>query len=125
MTCSRCAICADGSCRSARPRRAQVSPRDPRQVRALVNGCIRAFSDIAGWNAAVLENLNRTGQLYVAGHQLTGDQVTDDPSLVEAKIQRQLRPRASPAGPATRSGVRSGTCRRTEHMAGTSQHPSD
>jgi hypothetical protein len=71
---------------------AQVAPGDRRQVRALANGCIRAFSDIAGWNAAVLENLSRTGQLYVAGHRLTGDQVTDDPPLVEAKIRGSLVP---------------------------------
>lgn len=60
---------------------------DPRQMRALVNGCVRAFADIAGWNAAVLEDLGQTGQLYVSGHRLTGDQVTDDPSLVAAKLQ--------------------------------------
>jgi hypothetical protein len=64
----------------------QVPTGDPRQVRALVNGCIRAFTDIAASNAAVLEYLNRTGQLYVSGHRLTGDQVTDDPSLVDAKV---------------------------------------
>jgi hypothetical protein len=68
----------------------EAATADPRQVRAMVNGCIQAFTDIAGWNAAVLENLSRTGQLYVSGHWLTGDQVTDDPSLVEAKIHRSF-----------------------------------
>lgn len=66
--------------------------RDPRRVLALVNGCVRAFADIAGWNAAVLDNLAGRGQLYVAGRRLTGDQVTDDPSLVEAKLRGSFVP---------------------------------
>lgn len=61
-------------------------------MRALVNGGVRAFTDIAGWNAAVLEKLRRTGQLYVAGYWLTGAQVTNDPSLVEAKIHGNFVP---------------------------------
>jgi hypothetical protein len=64
----------------------EVATGDPRHVRPMVNGCVRAFTDIAGWNAAALEDLNRTGQLYVSGHRLTGDQVSDDPSLVDAKV---------------------------------------
>lgn len=71
---------------------AEVATGDPRHLRAMVNGCVRAFTDIAGWNAAALENLNRTGQLYVSGHRLTGDQVTDDPSLVEAKVHDSFVP---------------------------------
>lgn len=89
-----------------------VTAGDPRQVRALVNGGVRAFTDIAGWNAAVLEKLTRTGQLYVAGYRLTGAQVTDDPSLVEAKLQgsfvpapvQQVRPLAQ-AYAAARAGA--------------------
>jgi len=46
------------------------------------------FTDIAGWNAAAVNELASHGQLYVAGHRLTGDQVTDDPFLVEAKLKR-------------------------------------
>ena len=87
-------------------------------MRAMVNACIRAFSDIAGWNSAVLENLNRSSQLYVAGHRLTGDQVTDDPSLVEAKIQRSFVLAPVQQVAATRSGVRSGTCRHTQTWLG-------
>lgn len=71
---------------------ADVATGDLRQMRAMVNVCVRAFADIAGWNDAVLENLSRTRQLYVSGHQLTGDQVTDDPSLVEAKIYGSFVP---------------------------------
>jgi len=85
---------------------------DPRQVRAMVNASIRAFTDIASSNAAVLENLSRTGQLYVSGHRLTGDQVTDDPPLVNAEVHgsfvpapaQQVRPLAQ-AFAAARAGA--------------------
>ena len=81
----------------------------------MVNGCVRAFADIAGWNAAVLENLNRSGQLYVSGHRLTGDQVTDDPSLVDAKIHGSFV-----LAPASRS---SHSRRRTQrHVAVAPEH---
>ena len=65
---------------------------DPRRVRALANGSIRAFTEIAGRNADVLKDLGSRGQVYISGHQLTGDQVCDDPSLVEAKLHGRLIP---------------------------------
>jgi hypothetical protein len=64
-------------------------------VRALVNGGIRSFADIARWNGAVLDRLDRAGELYVSGRTLTGEQVTDQPALVEAKLRSRLAPAPS------------------------------
>ena len=64
-------------------------------MRALVNGGIRSFADIAQWNAAVLDRLGRAGELYFPARTLTGEQVTDQPALVDAKLRGRLAPAPS------------------------------
>jgi hypothetical protein len=61
-----------------------------RRLRALANGSVRAFGDIGKWNGQVLHHLATTGQLFVVGFALTGDQVSDSPALVEAKLTGSL-----------------------------------
>jgi len=65
----------------------ETNAEDERRVRALVNGGIRSFADIAQWNAAVLDRLGVAGELYVPARTLTGEQVIDQPALVEAKLR--------------------------------------
>ena len=57
-----------------------------RRCESVILGGARAFSDVARWNSAVLEQLDRTGQLYLPGRLLSGDEVSDHPALVEAKL---------------------------------------
>lgn len=60
------------------------------QHHAVVVGGARSFGDIAGWNLQVLDRLDRGGQLLVPGRHLTGDEVSDHPTLVEAKLKGRL-----------------------------------
>lgn len=57
-----------------------------RRYQSVILGGVRAFSDVARWNSAVLEQLDSTGQLYLPGRLLSGDEVSDHPALVEAKL---------------------------------------
>lgn len=63
-----------------------------RHLQAVVVGGARGFGDIAGWNLQTLENLSRTGQLMVPGRYLSGNEVSDHPLLVEAKLKGRLAP---------------------------------
>ena len=74
-------------CRTLMP----LGPRPNRSVepelRSTINGGARAFGEIAGDNARVLAELAATGQLYLSARKLTGDEVTEDPNLVVAKLR--------------------------------------
>ena len=61
-----------------------------RRLESVVFGGARAFTDVARWNAAVLDNLAQTGQLYVPGRLLTGNEVTDDPARVQVKLADRI-----------------------------------
>jgi len=61
-----------------------------RRLQAFLRGGIDAFTDIAAWNASVVDNLAARGQLYVPGRSLTGDQIKDRPGLIEAKLHNRL-----------------------------------
>ncbi len=61
-----------------------------REVRALAHDTVRVFTQIAGWNATVFRDLTATDQIYVPGHRLTGEQVSDSPALVRAKLEGTL-----------------------------------
>jgi hypothetical protein len=68
-----------------------AAPPSP-QLQAVVVGGARSFGDIAGWNLQALDRLARSGQLLVLGRHLTGDEVSDHPVLVEAKLKGRLAP---------------------------------
>lgn len=76
-------------------------------------GGVRAFTDVARWNSAVLDHLDRTGQLYVPARLLSGDEVTDHPQLVQAKLADRLtmatRERIEPLRTAYRTAQRTAT----------------
>ena len=90
-----------------------LGPEDLRRLRALANGSVRAFGDIGKWNGQVLQHLATSGQLFVVGFALTGDQVSDSPALVEAKLTgslvlaptEQVRPLAAAYRVACRAGA--------------------
>ena len=66
-----------------------------RDVRALANGSVRAFCDVARWNGAVLDDLSASGQLLAPSRTLTGDQISDDPRLVATKLLGRAAPAPS------------------------------
>ena len=72
--------------------RREIENLEPRDARALVNGSVRALSDIARWNAAVFDDLSASGQLLVPSRTLTGDQVSDDPRLIATKLRGRVAP---------------------------------
>ena len=61
-----------------------------KDLRPIISGGARAFCQIAGYNAHVLAELDATHQLYQSARTLTGEQVTDDPHLVVAKLRGDI-----------------------------------
>jgi hypothetical protein len=59
-------------------------------LRSIINGGARAFCEIAGYNGRVLAELDTKGQLYQSARHLTGDEVTEDPNLVVAKLRDRI-----------------------------------
>jgi hypothetical protein len=56
-------------------------------LRPVIFGGARAFGEIAEHAASVLAELDASGNLYLPARSLTGAEVTEDPSLVRAKLQ--------------------------------------
>ena len=80
-------------CQEVWPLRGPRSDPDPearRRLRALANGSVRAFGEIGKWNWQALHHLATSGQLFIVGFALTGDQVSDCPAMVEAKLTGSL-----------------------------------
>jgi hypothetical protein len=63
-----------------------------RRLKAVVVGGARGFGDVARWNLQVVDQLDRRGQLLVPGRFLTGNEVSDHPVLVEAKLKGRMGP---------------------------------
>lgn len=63
-----------------------------RDVQAALVGSARRFGDVAAWNRKTLDAEARSGRLLIPGRHLTGNQVSDDPTLVRAKLQGLLVP---------------------------------
>lgn len=81
------AFAVRGLLQRVRTRAAKEQPHlSARRYESVILGGVRAFNDVARWNSAVLEQLDRTGQLYLPGRLLSGDEVSDHPALVEAKL---------------------------------------
>ena len=60
-----------------------------RPVQAILGGA-RAFTDVAAWNAQVLDHLASAGQLHLPGRLLNGGEVTNHVALVEAKLADRM-----------------------------------
>ena len=56
-------------------------------VRPVIHGGARAFGEIAWLTAVVLAEMDARGDLYLPAHSLSGAEVTEDPSLVRAKLR--------------------------------------
>jgi hypothetical protein len=63
----------------------------PRAQRAVVAAAGR-FGEIAVWNREAFEAQGRKGRVVIPGRFLTGNQVSDDPLLVRAKLKGTLAP---------------------------------
>jgi hypothetical protein len=63
-----------------------------RQLQAFVIGGARGFGDIARWNVQVLDHQAQRGQILVPGRFLTGNEVSDHPALVVAKLKGSTVP---------------------------------
>lgn len=62
------------------------------QLLAVVVGGTRAFGEVAHWNVQVLDDQAKRGHLLVPGRFLTGNEVSDHPSLVVAKLKGWMAP---------------------------------
>ena len=63
-----------------------------RPLAETLNGAIATTTDIAGWGSLTLDRLARSGHVHVPGRVLTGEQVTDSPDLVTARLTGHLAP---------------------------------
>ncbi len=70
----------------------ELKAMDRRHLGQALNAAVEMCGDIAQWNVAALEQMAGTEQLHVPARALTGDQVTDHPHLVEAKLADRLAP---------------------------------
>jgi hypothetical protein len=64
----------------------RVSGISSRQTGALLNHAVGVAAEIAGWNAQTFKTLAASDQIFIPARELTGDQVTDAPDLVRAKL---------------------------------------
>ncbi|MGW6129738.1 hypothetical protein ACWFNE_06910 [Cellulomonas sp. NPDC055163] len=63
-----------------------------RRLGATFNGAARAMCEMARYNATTLERLARTGTIQLPARLLSGEEITDNPDLVHANLDRQLAP---------------------------------
>ena len=63
-----------------------------RDLESVILGSVRAFTDVARWNLEVLDNIAHARRLYMPGRLLSGDEVTNDPALVQAKLVDRMTP---------------------------------
>lgn len=57
-----------------------------RQLAQVLDGAAQVLADVARWNGTTAARMGRTNQVYVQAATLTGDQVTDDAALINAKL---------------------------------------
>lgn len=62
------------------------------RLQATVVGGARAFADVAMWNSQVIDHVARRGDLFIPGLFLTGNEVSNHPTLVVAKLKGFLAP---------------------------------
>lgn len=74
----------------AGPSRASASDPHARRAGATLNGAVRLMTDVAHQNSRAFSAIARTGAIYIPARALTGDEVTDDPALVRARLEARL-----------------------------------
>ena len=72
------------------PTAGRASRLSERGTGAALNGAVQVMADIAEWNAQTFTRIAHSGQLHIPARALTGDDVTDEPTLATAKIAGRL-----------------------------------
>ena len=74
------------------PGRATSADPDKRRVGAALGACVALTPELAQNGARAFAVLARTHDLFVPARSLTGDEITDDPALVSARLHGALAP---------------------------------
>jgi hypothetical protein len=83
---------------------ARTSSEGQRALAAQVLIWTQFFPQIAGWNAATIDRMSACDQLFIRGRDLVGDDITEVPDLVHAKLTDSLT-RAAPSHIARLVGI--------------------
>jgi hypothetical protein len=68
----------------------ELAPGDHRNLGQALAGAAAVTADIGRWNQQTVTRMSRAHQIYVPARTLTGNQVTDDRSLTQAKLADKL-----------------------------------
>lgn len=63
-----------------------------RSSHAAIQGAVAVSKEIADWNATSFRTMAASGQIHVRARDLTGDEVTNSPALVRAKLDGAVVP---------------------------------
>jgi hypothetical protein len=74
------------------PGRAHEADPTIRRTGATFAGAIALMSEVADHNARTFAKITRTSTIYVPARALTGDEITDHPELVRARLDGRLAP---------------------------------
>ncbi|WP_298458214.1 hypothetical protein [uncultured Cellulomonas sp.] len=72
--------------------RSLQSDSDARRTGAAFGGAVVLMTEVAEYNARTFAAINRTSTVYVPARTLTGDEITDHPALVQARLDGRLAP---------------------------------
>jgi hypothetical protein len=74
------------------PGRAHEADLTSRSTGATLGGAVALMTEIADYNARTFAKIARTSTVYVPARALTGDEITDHPELVRARLGGKLAP---------------------------------
>jgi hypothetical protein len=74
------------------PGRAHEADPTSRSTGAALGGAVALMTEIADHNARTFAKITRTSTVYVPARALTGDEITDHPELVRARLGGRLAP---------------------------------
>ena len=74
------------------PGRAHEADLTSRSTGATLGGAVALMTEIADHNARTFAKITRTSTVYVPARALTGDEITDHPELVRARLSGRLAP---------------------------------
>ncbi|WP_225753161.1 hypothetical protein [Actinotalea sp. Marseille-Q4924] len=74
------------------PGRAHEADPTIRRTGAALGGAVAVMTEVADHNARTFAKITRTSTVYVPARALTGDEITDQPELVRARLDGRLAP---------------------------------
>jgi len=74
------------------PGRAHEADPTLRRTGATLGGAVALMTEVADHNARTFATITRTSTVYVPARALTGDEITDHPELVRARLDGRLAP---------------------------------